>query len=178
MVDKPVRSESPTCDGVDRGVSQERLQVLSTDAGALNRTLQQFKTDDHSLSHLDEADAAGKAFWRELIQAPIGERKMLLQLATEQNKVLAADDPAMPRIEFDMDSSAFLRKLTIKYPLAFSSDKDGKPKDFFRMDLVYQGWGMCAEFQSPSESKHDVPEGTSKGTPLPFSFQRFNWRQK
>jgi hypothetical protein len=146
MTDRPEPPQSDPCDGVDHGVSPQRVQVLANDASAFNWSLHMNRTDDHARTHVDQAQAAGKAFWQELILAPIGERKLLVRLTSLENKLMANEDPAMPRLEFDMDSSTFLKKLTINYPLPFSTDKDGKPKEFVRMDLVYQGWGMCAEF--------------------------------
>jgi hypothetical protein len=147
---------SNRCDGIARPVTPERLGQLEQDARNLNAELYKYRSDGPHSLHIDEAEAAGKKFWEELVRVPISERRALLDFVTTQNRELTKEDLSMPSLTAKMDSHAFLESFTIKYPMPFSLDAQGKVKDYIPMHLVSQGWGMCAEFKQP-DPKYPVP---------------------
>ena len=160
---------SKRCDGIARPVTPERLGQLEQDARNFNTELYKNRAEGPHTLHIDEAEAAGKKFWQELVHVPISERRALLEIVTSQNRELTKNDPAMPSLTAKMDSHAFLESFTIKYPMPFSVDAQGKVADYIPMQLVNQGWGMCAEFKQP-DPKYPAP-GKDPGIEFPtFQF--------
>jgi len=144
------------CDGIDHGVTPGRKNALIIDADKFNQALKSNEMDGTGRGNLSAAEAAGKAFYEELTQLPIGERKELLRLAEAQNKDLSAGDPAMPTIEKTMRADGFLEEFKINYPEPhYPEDKgaplhrtDEKATHFTPEQFVYQGDPMCAQFQT------------------------------
>ncbi len=143
-----------SCDGKDHGVPPERVNALSNDAYNFNQVLKANQSDGTGKGNFQVAMAAGQAFYDELIQLPIGERKALLQFAEAYNKEAKVGDPAMPTIEKAINANGFLENLTIEYPEPFYPDATGKhshhagekAKNFSPEKFVYQGSPMCAEY--------------------------------
>jgi hypothetical protein len=145
------------CDGIDHGVPEAHVPALVNDAYGYNRVLQANEMDGSGKGDLHAAFDAGKAFYQELVQLPVGERRALLHFAQTYNSAFAEKDPAMPTLNPQMDSDGFLEKLKVKYPIPFYSteaerkiaeNNHQKAKDFVAEFFDYQGWGMCTQFKS------------------------------
>jgi hypothetical protein len=155
------------CDGIDHGLPEARVAPLINDAYSYNKALQANELDGTGKGNSQTAVDAGKAFYEELVQLPIGERRALLSYAETFNKGLADKDPAMPTLKPHLDSDGFLRDLTVSYPIpVYSTSAEQKsaesmhekPKEFVAEDFVYQGRGMCAEFKTINPAKPQPQE--------------------
>jgi len=168
-----------SCDGIDHKVSADRLAVLAQDAYSFNQLLKTNEITNGGNDGMQHVESASQSFYQELVLAPIGERKALLQAAEEENRSLVKGDPAMPILDAKIDSDAFLESLTIHYPVPFEpvrtnlNVEKNKTKEYVAVDFVYQGWGMCAEFGPPGP--YSSGEGVSQTLELnlpPFKLPR------
>jgi hypothetical protein len=156
MSDSPPAASTP-CDGIDHGLPPDRVGALDHDAYNFNQVLKANETDGTGKGNLQVALAAGRAFFEELADLPVGERKALLKLAESYNKMEQNGDPAMPTIDHKMDSDAFLEHLIVRYPEPFYPEAAGQHRDhtgekasqFAAEFFDYQGRGMCAEYPQP-----------------------------
>jgi hypothetical protein len=196
MSDQPINPANPAvCDGLDHGVTPERLEQLRAEADAFNRLLKisepgsqgsehdaeaqravadfyQFLPSQPTEAKTDEARAfeASKAFYEQLTNLPIGERRALADLAQRQNQSLVAGDDAMPILKISMNAGAFIDDLTVKYPWLRARDIVTNQMGWAREDFTFHYRGMCA---ASSASDYRVGQGSSfsiDGTVgLPFS---------
>ncbi|HEY9790434.1 MAG TPA: hypothetical protein V6D22_08545 [Candidatus Obscuribacterales bacterium] len=169
----PAESKSARCDGKDHGVTPERLSELRSEADAFNRLLQASKFDaprvEDQQSNENRAFNASKAFYEQLTQLPIGERKALASLAQEQNQTMHAQDDGMPELKIEIDSHAFIDDVTVKYPWIRARDIRTNEMGYAREYFTFHYRGMCAEFEQPTRA----PLVPSQNT---FSFSLDNWK--
>ena len=164
-------SDAPQrCDSVEHAVTPDRVQVLNHDAYALNETLKANESDGTGKGNVQAALEAGKAFYQELAEIPVGERKLLLKLAIAYNQMEQIGDPAMPTIPPDLnklDSTGYLPNFEIHYPDPITPEEAGKAPpppgqkatqfgaEYFR----YAYLGMCDIEQPPGPySSYNSPD--------------------
>ena len=187
-----------TCDGKDHGVSPARLEQLRSEAHAFNQLLRVNEGGEHGSGHdlaateasksfyaflskpagdahsnEDRAFEASKAFYEQVTELPIGERRAILQAATQENQELAKTDNALPILDLKVDSNAFINELDVKYLFPTAHDKNGKGKDFAREDFTFGYLGMCAEFKTPDPGQPPMVVSPGWSIELPtFNFRR------
>jgi hypothetical protein len=191
----PIDSKPAVCDGKDHGVTAERMEQLKAEADAFNRLLQASKFDakgpDHDAaarqssadfykfmprqpeknqqSNEGRAFDASKAFYEQLTNLPVGERKVLVSLAQEQNKAMHAQDDGMPELQISMNSHAFIDDVTVKYPWIRARDIRTNEMGYAREYFTFKYRGMCAQYE-PTKTADSIP---SKNT---FFLSLDNWR--
>ncbi len=161
----PVEIAPAACDGKDYGLTPQRKAEVDAQAHNLNLKLQGLETEKNGKTHLDEADQAGNAFWKQLGEVPIAERRELIKAFERENKELAKTDPALPTMTVKMDSDAFMESASLNYPMPFSMDKHHQVKTYGTMSVQYQSYGMCAEFddKAPMPSQASQRDGFTWG---------------
>ena len=145
-MDSPsTKNDFGVCDGVDHGVSGARVHALNEAAQSFNQVLHDNQSDRPDHGDGQKVFDAGRAFYEELTQLPVGERRALVKLAEAYNQALSKSDQAMPKLTVTIDADAFLEQVKISYPVPFALDAKGVPSAYFAEDFTYNGRGMCAE---------------------------------
>lgn len=147
------------CDGKDHGLSPEQKAAVDAQAHAFNLKLQGLETDKRGNSHFDAAADATNAFWRQLGELPIAERREMIKAFEQENQEMAKVDPALPTMKIKIDSDAFMEGASVAYPEAGTFDKHHHVKEYWPSRLEYQSYGMCAEFDEDAMNR--TPQGTS-----------------
>ncbi len=178
MANSGAEKDPGRCDTKDRGVTPERLVVLQNEAHAFNQMLRAHEPGPRTVARKEEiakADKdfyaflpgdhsqsvgsfdASKAFYEQLTQLPIGERKKLLELTGKENEEMHAADPKMPLMVVDMYPDAFIKSLDFQMRGEY---------------YTFQYLGMCAELKE--ETPNQYPEARRGwGFTLPtFNFRR------
>ncbi|HEY9778510.1 MAG TPA: hypothetical protein V6C81_32430 [Planktothrix sp.] len=152
MADLSPAGDPGKCDTKDRGVTPARLEVLKNEAHAFNEflrvtegtpsktrnkaTIQQDEKDFYSYlpGHHDltgDSFDAAKAFWEQVTELPIGERRQLLALTQAENDEIRKTNSKMPHMVLNMDSSAFINSLNFEMTNGY--------------EYTFGARGMCAE---------------------------------
>ena len=133
---------SAPCDGLDHGASGH-LHALIDDAYNFNQLLKANQADGSGKGNAQAVENAAESFYKELTEAPVGERRILLSLAQSYNQAEAKGDPAMPTISSKVYSDAFLEQFSIRYPYPVKADAKN-PADYAAEFFEFQDRGMCA----------------------------------
>jgi hypothetical protein len=152
MADSAPIGDPGVCDTHDHGVTPQRLPALQAEAHAFNHLLLVSEDGHKGPAHRAEVEKANedfyaflpvghdlkggsfeasKAFYEQVTQLPIGERKKLLELTKSENEELHLHNPSIPQMVLDMDSSAFINALDFQ-------------RGAYAYHFAYVG-GMCAE---------------------------------
>jgi hypothetical protein len=157
MPTNQTESTPAACDGKDHGLTPKQKADVDAQAHAFNLKLQGLETDKHGNEHYGQIYDATNAFWHQLGQLPVAERREMIKAFEQENQELAKTDPALPTMKVQIDSDAFMESATVNIPEAGAFDKHHLVKNYWSSALVYPSYGMCAEFDQ--DALNNPPPG-------------------